>query len=77
LIVPDRFRQDYEYLALHRNFQILGAFAWLTKVKKRKGYNTFLPSALVQLKTRIAKPEFDAYPLVRALIESLVLPGEK
>jgi len=74
LIVPDQFRQDYEYLALHRNFQILGAFAWLTKVKKRKGYNSFLPSALAQLKTRIALNEFDAFPLVRELIERLTIP---
>lgn len=66
--LSDAFRRDYEYLALHRNFQILGAFAWLTKVKQKNDYRAYIPQMLDMLKTRIANPVFDSYPIIRNLV---------
>lgn len=65
---PDRFAADFDYLALHRNFQMLGAFAHLTKVKGRPGFEARIPAAAAELAERIARPRFNRYPATRALI---------
>lgn len=70
-IKASAFYQDYEYLALHRHFQILGAFAWLAKVKGRQEYSRILPHGLNMLKKRISHSIFDAYVNIRELIHSL------
>ena len=72
--VSAEFRRDFEYLALHRNFQILGAFAWLTKIKDKRGYGAYLPPALDMLKERLAHSEFDPYSNIRKLVQNLKIP---
>ncbi len=71
LIDPTRFRRDYQVLALHRNFQILGAFAHLSRVKGRAGFAEHIPAALAGLKALIDRPEFDRCPETRRFILGL------
>jgi len=45
----DSFCASYPYLALQRNLQILGAFSFLSRVRKRKHFETYIAPALVTL----------------------------
>jgi len=46
-------RQQYHYLALSRNLQILGAFGFLTKVKKKGYFARYIPGAVASLRQRL------------------------
>jgi N-acetylmuramate 1-kinase len=46
----DSFCASYPYLALQRNLQILGAFSFLSKVRKKKHFEKYIPPALASLK---------------------------
>jgi aminoglycoside/choline kinase family phosphotransferase len=47
------FRRQYRYLALSRNLQILGAFAFLTKEKKKPFFERYIPAAVKGLRRRL------------------------
>jgi hypothetical protein len=48
------FREAYEYLALCRNLQVLGAFGFLTTVKGKPWFAASIPPALRTLRRRLA-----------------------
>ncbi len=58
---PDQFRREYVLLALQRNLQILGAFAFLSQVRQKPFFARFLRPALASLSTLLAKPEAAEY----------------
>ena len=58
---PDQFRREYVFLALQRNLQILGAFAFLSHVRQKPFFAQFLRPALVSLSGLLAKPEAAGY----------------
>jgi aminoglycoside/choline kinase family phosphotransferase len=41
----DRFEETYPYLAVQRNLQILGAFAFLSRVREKPFFEAFVPPA--------------------------------
>jgi NDP-sugar pyrophosphorylase family protein/aminoglycoside/choline kinase family phosphotransferase len=45
-----RFVQSYDYCTLTRNLQILGAFAYLSRVKGKQGFEIHIPAAVASLK---------------------------
>ncbi len=45
----DPFKKTFPYLAIQRNLQILGAFSYLTKVRKKPFFESFLSPALKTL----------------------------
>ncbi len=47
---PDAFGQGYPYCVLTRNLQILGAFAFLSRVKKKVRFEAYIPPAIDNLK---------------------------
>jgi aminoglycoside/choline kinase family phosphotransferase len=49
------FIHAYNYCAVNRNLQILGAFAFLSKVKGKKDFEAYIPPALVSLKKNLLK----------------------
>lgn len=49
LMHPDAFMQHYPLIALHRNLQILGAFAFLGWVKQKDFFLQWIPEALNHL----------------------------
>lgn len=61
----DRFRREYVYLALQRNLQILGAFAFLGTVRGKPFFRQFIAPALVSLRELLAKPEAGGYAALR------------
>ncbi|WP_051184427.1 aminoglycoside phosphotransferase family protein [Desulfatiglans anilini] len=44
----------YPWLALQRNLQILGAFAFLSKIKGKRFFEAYIPAALTSLQQRLA-----------------------
>ena len=65
----EAFLENYPYCALHRNLQMLGAFAHLTQTVKKTGSEEFIKPAVHSLKNRIQS--FDDAPLLKSLIHSL------
>jgi aminoglycoside/choline kinase family phosphotransferase len=48
------FRQGFEYCAIARNLQILGAFGFLSTVKAKPYFSDYIPAALRSLDERLA-----------------------
>ena len=64
------FRQQYRYLALSRNLQILGAFGFLTKVKKKVYFARYIPAAVTELKRRLGEKAGE-FPRLEEVVLSL------
>jgi len=58
---------SYPYLALQRNLQIVGAFAFLWKVRGKSFFSGYLRPALRSLATRLATPPAEDFPVLRAM----------
>lgn len=57
----EQFEREYLLLALQRNLQILGAFAFLSRVKQKPFFAQFLVPALDSLRGLLAKPGAAGY----------------
>lgn len=66
---PEQFRREYLWLALQRNLQILGAFAFLSQVRGKPFFAQYLRPALDSLAGLLAKPEAAGYPALRDLTD--------
>lgn len=65
------FREHYEIIAFQRNLQILGAYAFLSRVKGKTYFAQYIPTALSGLKRRLTAKIFRPYKNVRRLIADL------
>jgi N-acetylmuramate 1-kinase len=63
------FRREYVYLALQRNLQILGAFAFLSQVRQKPFFAQFIRPALASLGALVAKPEAAGYAALNYLTD--------
>ncbi|MDO5674690.1 MAG: phosphotransferase [bacterium] len=63
----EQFRHEYLYLAVHRNMQMLGAFAFLSRVKAKPFFARFLRPAAASLAALLARAEFARYAGLRRL----------
>lgn len=61
------FQRCYEDLALQRNLQILGAFAFLSQQKCKPFFARFLKPSVAMLCQRLEKPQFVILPLLRKM----------
>ncbi len=64
------FKRHYALLAFQRNMQIVGAFSFLYKVRKKLFFMDFIKPSLLSLNRRVADPLFKDFPLVREMIRS-------
>ena len=67
----DEFLDAYVYSAMNRNLQILGAFGFLTRVKGKRGFETYIPPAISSLKARLRIIEQSECPKLSKIIESI------
>ena len=65
----EQFQHEYLLLALQRNLQILGAFAFLSQVKQKPFFAQFLAPALDSLRGLLAKPEAAGYAALSHLCQ--------
>jgi aminoglycoside/choline kinase family phosphotransferase/dTDP-glucose pyrophosphorylase len=68
---PNDFLHAYKYCAINRNLQILGAFAFLSRVKGKKDFETYIPRAVSSLKARLGRIEQNKCPKLSRLIQSI------
>ena len=69
---PAAFREQYYHLALCRNLQVLGAYAYLSKVKGKDNFARYIPIAVAGLRQRLqARP--GAWPRLEQLAAGLLL----
>jgi aminoglycoside/choline kinase family phosphotransferase len=67
---PAAFREQYYYLALCRNLQILGAYGYLTRVKGKNYFARYIPEAVAGLRRRLAQRS-GALPRLERVVDSL------
>jgi len=70
-VEEEKFRRDYPCLVLHRRFQILGAFAFLSRRKGRPGFEGYLPAVLSSLKSSLDLPPFEDCQSLKSLVAGL------
>jgi hypothetical protein len=66
-----QFIEGYYYMALQRNLQILGAFAFLSKVRGKEFFKQFIIPAVNTLHEHLATPQGRDFPLLRAVTEQV------
>jgi aminoglycoside/choline kinase family phosphotransferase len=57
------FKRGYPCCALTRNLQMLGAFSYLSRVKKKAQFETYIPGAVHRLRQRLTNAGSIAVPL--------------
>ena len=62
------FNKQFMLLAFQRNMQIVGAFSFLYKVRKKKFFIDFIKPSLISLRSRLEDPLFKDYPNVRTMV---------
>lgn len=68
-VEPKKFRRCYNYCSLTRNLQILGAFAFLSRVKGKHYFENFIPAALQTLRSNLLARGQDEFPALTAVVE--------
>ncbi|MDX1777872.1 MAG: phosphotransferase [Thermodesulfobacteriota bacterium] len=73
LVIVDekQFLQDYTVIALHRNMQVLGAFAYLSRIKQRKHFIQYIPPAVKNVKKLLNLDLFSPYKKMRKVVNEL------
>ena len=67
---PLALREEYIYLAMQRNLQILGAFAFLGKQGGKAFFLPFIQPALVSMQTLLEKVNSGQYTILAQLIDT-------
>ena len=66
---PAKFRQCYHYCTLTRNLQILGAFAFLSRVQGKKQFEQYIPAALKTLGMNLKAGGTNEFPRLQGIVE--------
>lgn len=61
----ESIEKSYPYLAVQRNLQIIGAFAYLSGRKRKVFFSQFLLPSLIMLQNRLADPLFGEFAMMR------------
>ncbi|MDA8141928.1 MAG: sugar phosphate nucleotidyltransferase [Desulfobacteraceae bacterium] len=69
-INPDQFLRGYEYCALTRNLQMLGAFGFLSRVKGKTFFEGFIPMAIRTLQRNL-QAHGTFFPKLTALVDNI------
>jgi len=64
-----QFVNHYNLLAFQRNMQIIGAFAFLYRVRGKDFFAGYILPALSSLVERLQKPQFMEYPIIRNMVK--------
>lgn len=72
-IDTDRFLAGYRYCALSRNLQILGAFAFLSRVRGKTDFERYIPPAIASLVSVLSGPSLSSeFPKLSRLAADLM-----
>ena len=70
-IESQNFLECYQYCCLTRNLQFLGAFGFLSQIKKKKEFEQYIPDAVKSLKKIIFDLNTDRIPKLSKLVQTL------
>ena len=70
-IEATQFRQCYRFCCLTRNLQILGAFGYLTRVRRKPHFEKYIPTAFRTLRNCLKQNEHKALPMLCDLLNSI------
>jgi aminoglycoside/choline kinase family phosphotransferase len=68
-ISAEEFLEGYPHVALCRSLQILAAFAFLTRVKRRSHFAQYIVPAWQQLRRQLAQPACAGYQVLADLVQ--------
>jgi len=68
---PAEFRACYHYCTLTRNLQILGAFAYLSRVKGKKHFQNYIPAAVKTLKANLGRDGQSEFPELARVVDAV------
>ena len=74
---PEQFYEGYVQLALQRNLQILGAFAFLSQIKGKNFFKKFILPAVYSLSTLLDRLPGMPYPCLTRLVLEIIERLEK
>jgi aminoglycoside/choline kinase family phosphotransferase len=69
--MADPFDRYYPYLAIQRNLQILGAFAFLSRERKKTYFEAYIPASLKSLRRLLRELNDPGLSPLRDLLNSL------
>lgn len=67
-INEEDFRHHFWYIALQRALQVLGAFGFLTRVKKKSFFEPYIPVAVKNLKNILDREIFVSFQKLRQIV---------
>jgi aminoglycoside/choline kinase family phosphotransferase/dTDP-glucose pyrophosphorylase len=70
-IDPHNFIACYNYCAITRNLQILGAFGYLSRVRGKRYFEKYIPNAIKTLKYNLSAVESREFPNLRSVVENI------
>ena len=66
------FRNQYAFLALQRNLQIIGAFSFLSRERKKVFFSSYILPSLHLLQERLGQSFFVPFPVLRRMVDTAV-----
>ena len=70
-IDPDKFLFCYRYCAITRNLQILGAFGFLSRIKKKTYFEKYIPNAIKSLKDNLSSFGNTEFPNLTSIVKEI------
>ncbi len=70
-IDPGNFLTCYTYCSITRNLQILGAFAYLSRIKEKTYFEKYIPNAIKTLKHNLSVLENTEFPDLKSVVEKI------
>lgn len=65
---PQEFLELYPFVSLHRNMQILGAFAFLSQARGREYFRQYIPPAVKSLRALLGDKLFAPYKKLKRVV---------
>jgi len=67
----ENFLSCYHYCKLTRNLQILGAYAYLSKAKGKRYFESYIPAAVRSLKSNLDAGGQKEFPTLSAIVQKV------
>jgi aminoglycoside/choline kinase family phosphotransferase/dTDP-glucose pyrophosphorylase len=69
---PDNFLTCYKYCSITRNLQILGAFAYLSRIKGKRYFEKYIPNAIKTLTHNLSVLKNREFPKIESIVREIV-----
>jgi NDP-sugar pyrophosphorylase family protein/aminoglycoside/choline kinase family phosphotransferase len=68
---PDNFLYGYKYCSITRNLQILGAFAYLSRIKEKTYFEKYIPNAINTLTHNLLALKNREFPKLKSIVKKI------